>query len=660
MKSIRIETMYEYRFLSNLRLSGNGDTAAFVLHRCRPEGDGYDSDLWLHTASGVRRLTSSADVGGYCWTDPNTIVFSSRRDKPAYGTTSYYTISTDGGEAQPAFTIPMQVSGIDPLGGGRWIVCALYDHAAPDVTGLSDEEREKKLHERDEHPDCAVFDELPFWSNGGGIVNKRRNRLYLYDEADASLKALTPPLYQTDGWSITPDHTRIVVWGQEYSDIDINRQDIREYRLDMPEPVERVLLEGGAYELFHAEVFGDGWLVLATDTLHYGINENPVLYTLDENGKLSILCGEDLSYGSSIGSDCRRGGGKNFVVSDGVIYFTVTDRTCSRICRLTETGKVEFLTQADGSIDCFDVRAGRLAFIGMRGMNLQELYERKEEGETPLTAFNTSVTEKYRIAQPQPITFIARDGLEIDGWVLAPTDDASSGEKCPAILNIHGGPKTAFGTVFFHEMQVWAAMGYYVLFCNPRGGDGRGNAFADIRGHYGEDDYRDLMEFVDHVLEAYPQIDAARLGVTGGSYGGFMTNWIIGHTRRFAAAASQRSIANWSTMETLSDIGAIFPTDQVGASTWNGFERLWEQSPLKYADQVKTPTLFIHSHEDYRCPENEGMQMFAALKYFGVPARFCLFTGENHDLSRSGMPRRRVRRLEEICGWFDMYLKHRD
>ena len=206
-------------------------------------------------------------------------------------------------------------------------------------------------------------------------------------------------------------------------------------------------------------------------------------------------------------------------------------------------------------------------------------------------------------------------------------------------------------------MQVWAAKGYYVLFCNPRGGDGRGNAFADIRGHYGDGDYQDLMEFVDRVIEAYPQIDTARIGVTGGSYGGFMTNWIIGHTTRFAAAASQRSIANWATMQTVSDIGFEFPSDQTAASIWGNPSLLWEQSPLRYASSVRTPTLFIHSREDYRCPENEGLQMFAALKRFGVPARLCLFHGENHELSRSGMPRRRVRRLEEITGWFETYLK---
>ena len=165
------------------------------------------------------------------------------------------------------------------------------------------------------------------------------------------------------------------------------------------------------------------------------------------------------------------------------------------------------------------------------------------------------------------------------------------------------------------------------------------------------------MLFTDKVLESYPAIDEKRVGVTGGSYGGFMTNWIIGHTGRFAAAASQRSISNWLSFYETSDIGYFFAADQVDGTPWTAMEKLWDQSPLKYADKVTTPTLFIHSDEDYRCPLSEGMQMFTAIKDHGVDARMCIFKGENHELSRSGKPKHRIRRLAEITGWFDKYLK---
>ena len=155
----------------------------------------------------------------------------------------------------------------------------------------------------------------------------------------------------------------------------------------------------------------------------------------------------------------------------------------------------------------------------------------------------------------------------------------------------------------------------------------------------------------------YPDIDKDRIGVTGGSYGGFMTNWIIGHSSRFKAAASQRSISNWISFFGTSDIGYYFADDQTQGNPWNEVSKMWDQSPLKYADKVTTPTLFIHSDEDYRCWIPEGLQMFTALKYHGVESRFITFKGENHELSRSGKPRNRVKRLEEISKWFDKYLK---
>jgi dipeptidyl aminopeptidase/acylaminoacyl peptidase len=206
-------------------------------------------------------------------------------------------------------------------------------------------------------------------------------------------------------------------------------------------------------------------------------------------------------------------------------------------------------------------------------------------------------------------------------------------------------------------MQYWCGKGFAVLFCNPTGSDGRGETFADLRGHYGETDYRDIMSFVDTALAQNPWIDAEHVGVTGGSYGGFMTNWIVGHTQRFKAAATQRSITNWLGFNLTSDIGYTFGEDQTGGTPWNNFEGLWRQSPGKYLDQATTPLLVIHSEEDYRCYMADGIQIFYALKQKGVDARMVLFKGENHELSRSGKPKNRVRRLQEITEWMEKYLK---
>lgn len=199
--------------------------------------------------------------------------------------------------------------------------------------------------------------------------------------------------------------------------------------------------------------------------------------------------------------------------------------------------------------------------------------------------------------------------------------------------------------------------GYFVFFCNPRGAEGRGNEFGDIRKRFGDIDFIDFMEFTDAVLVAYPDIDPQKLGVEGGSYGGFMTNWIIGHTDRFAAACSQRSISNWTGMEGTTDIGYYFCKGQTGASYMEDHELQWKQSPLASADKCVTPTLFIHGEKDYRCAVQEAFQMFAALKIHGCPAKLCLFEGENHELSRSGRSKQRLQRLEEMRDWFAEYIQ---
>ena len=288
----------------------------------------------------------------------------------------------------------------------------------------------------------------------------------------------------------------------------------------------------------------------------------------------------------------------------------------------------------------------------MKKGSLQEIYRNGERQ----TSFNDRILEGKYVALPEKIDY-ENDGVDLDGWVLLPKDYDPS-KTYPAILDIHGGPKTVYGEVFYHEMQVWANKGWFVMFCNPRGGDGRGDEFADIRGKYGTVDYSDIIKFVDVVLEKYPQIDPKRIGETGGSYGGFMSNWILGHTDRFAAIATQRSISNWVSMWGTSDIGQGFVDDQTGAKLMDGeAEKIWLNSPLPYIiENAKTPTLIIHSDQDYRCPIEQGYQLLSVLKMRNVPSRMVIFHGETHELSRSGKPKGRVKRLTEITDWMEKYI----
>ncbi len=265
--------------------------------------------------------------------------------------------------------------------------------------------------------------------------------------------------------------------------------------------------------------------------------------------------------------------------------------------------------------------------------------------------FNSSAT----LGDSEHITF-ERDGFTVEGWVLKPTKWKAS-KKHPVVLNVHGGPATAWGHAYMHEFQVLASQGYAVAFCNIRGSTGYGDAqTAGIGGQYLTNDFDDLMAFFDECLQRYSWLDGNRAAIIGGSYGGVMTNWTISHTNRFKAAITDRSICNWVSFFGSSDIGYRFTPRELRGVVPQDFERLWEMSPLKHVQNVNTPCLVVHSEEDHRCPIEQAEQWFVALKTQGVKTRFVRIPGENHELSRSGRPDRRAFRLQEYLDWLETHL----
>jgi dipeptidyl aminopeptidase/acylaminoacyl peptidase len=230
------------------------------------------------------------------------------------------------------------------------------------------------------------------------------------------------------------------------------------------------------------------------------------------------------------------------------------------------------------------------------------------------------------------------------------------GVQYPAILEIHGGPHVAYGYTFMHEFHLLCAAGYAVIFTNPPGSQGYGQEFVIQTHHdWGGADYRGIMAAVDHVSQ-YDFIDTERLGVTGGSYGGYMTNWIIGHDQRFKAAVTQRSTSNRFSMFGTSDVGFMNGQFEFKENPWDNPEFYLERSPITYVNNINTPLLIIHSEEDYRCPIEQGEQLFTALKWLRREVVFVRFPNENHELSRSGQPRHRAERLEHIVNWFKKYI----
>jgi acylaminoacyl-peptidase len=334
------------------------------------------------------------------------------------------------------------------------------------------------------------------------------------------------------------------------------------------------------------------------------------------------------------------------------IFFQVSDAGKVLLYTVKPGSNPEvYVDPGDAVIDEFSVTpdASRAAVTLMSASEPKDLYLVQKGKLKRLTRHNEAFTRKYKLSRPEKFMFKASDGAQVDGWILKPPEGV---ELKGWVLYIHGGPKTMFGYSFMHEFHVLAAAGYAVVYTNPRGSDGYSEEFADIRCRYGERDYQDIMEAAEYAVEklGLPRDKAA---VMGGSYGGFMTNWIIGHTDFFRAAVTMRSISNWVSMYGTTDIGWYFVEDQICCTPWRSPERCWEKSPLKYADRVKTPTLIIHSDEDYRCWLDQALQLYTALKLHGVKVRLAIFPGENHDLSRSGKPKHRVKRLELILQWLN-------
>lgn len=665
MENLKLDDFTKYKFLSGIRLSPNGKNVGFILHRMDVEENKYLSNIYIYDEEkkSEYKLTSLDEERSFIWKDNNTILFPAVRGKKDKDRrekkeefTSYYEISLNGGEATKAFEIPLNVNSLEILDEGNLLLTANFDPNHPNLKELSGEEKEKAIKQMEEDKDYEVLDEIPFWSNGVGFTNKKRNRLYIYNLNDKKAIPVTDEFTDVGSIKLNKDKTKVIIVASSYTDKMQLKSDLHLYNIKENNLEKLTHHEGFSYS--YADFLHDKIIFAGKDMKSYGLNQNPHFYLMDLDGNNPIrISKDDFDYGlwNSVGSDCRFGGSRSMVVDGDYLYFVTTEGDSSYINKIDKEGNIEKLIQGKGSVDGFDILDGNINFIGLRGLKLQELYSLKEKEEIQLTKFNEWVMEEKKLSQPQHLSF-ENDGITIDGWVMKPVD-FEEGKTYPAILDIHGGPKTVYGEVFYHEMQYWANEGYVVFFCNPRGSDGRGNEFADIRGKYGTIDYDDIMKFTDLVLERCPFIDRDRVGVTGGSYGGFMTNWIIGHSNRFKAAASQRSISNWVSFFGTTDIGYYFADDQNAATPWSDIEKLWFHSPMKYADKVVTPTLFIHSEEDYRCWLPEGLQMFTALKYHGVDSRLCMFRGENHELSRSGKPKHRIRRLEEITNWFNKYLK---
>lgn len=370
----------------------------------------------------------------------------------------------------------------------------------------------------------------------------------------------------------------------------------------------------------------------------------------------------DRPAGNSVGGDAHHGAypaGPAWQ-ADGSLLAAYTSEAAGRVLRLRpDEVAAPLLSFDEGDVSAFAASpTGVVAYLRGSSSTLDELHVRSADGVTRrLTHLSESALAGLDVGGRIEHVRLDRDGFVVEGWLLSPAG-WREGESYPLVLEIHGGPHTAYGHTYLHEFQLLAARGYAVLFGNIRGSTGYGEAQTlATYGEYLAGDFDDLMALLDETLERFGWLDRERLGVIGGSYGGLMVNWITTRTERFRAAVTDRSICNWISFAGTSDIGYRFTPLEHGRRPPEDAEYLWDRSPLKYADRVRTPTLIVHSEEDHRCPIEQAEQWFVALREHGVEVRFVRFPGEGHELSRSGRPDRRVARLTELLGWFDRFLK---
>ncbi|MCI9568841.1 MAG: S9 family peptidase [Lachnospiraceae bacterium] len=660
------EDLYQFHFVSDVSLSPDGGLAAYVVTQADKEENGYKSSLWVVDLSTGRnrKLAERGGAKSPVWLDSGRILFVSGRDKMEHEDkpcTRYYEISVNGGEASLYLTVPVKADKIRPIGDKLWLLSAVAD------------ENESKTREINQHArtwdevavrgkDYDIYEELPFRFNGKGVINRKRPVLYLFSEADSSLKRITPKFLETVSYDVSPDHKYVAFCGPVFD--SIRRPESALYLYDVEAGTTRELVPADRHNTGHVCFMGNR-RIFYTGSTRERMGKNPRFYTYDlDTDCVTSLPFHDMEIGSSVGSDARYGSGRSLRYSQetGHLYLTRTSWGDSSLMSMDTDGNLTQVSREAGAVTGFDVctladGTCRIVLSAMRGQHLVELYllNPDDGSEKKLTSFNDNYLDTHTISAPESFRYMGKSGYEMEAYVIRPAD-YTPGKQYPAVFQIHGGPKGVSGSVFFHEFQCLASAGYFVFYGNPRGSDGRGEAYADITEVFGTDDFNDLMELFDEVLRHAPDIDETRVGACGGSYGGFMCNWMEGHTDRFAAIVSQRSISNYLTKCLYTDIGYYANWLQMGAYPWEDFDKIWSMSPLKEAVNGRTPLLLIQSDEDYRCWMDEAVQMFSAVKRQGVDTRMVLFHGENHELSRGGKPENRLSRLKELMGWFDKYL----
>lgn len=676
-RSITIEDLYKIKFLGRPRISPDGQRVAYVLTTIDEQMHKYRSSIWITSSAGdeARRFTAgNANAGSPAWSpDGRWLAFVSEREEEAApqdskeqkkrgkGKPQIWLIPTDGGEARQLTFMEHGASApVWSPNGKRLLFNALVgpaDEETPDGKPL---------------PKARVVDRLFYRLDGVGFVYQRRSHLFLLDIAGGEPQQLTDGDWDDGDAHWSPDGSQIVFTSDRSDDRwDQPGDDLYTLSIQDGTVGEPRCLTDGTLSCSSPSWSPDGKMLafLASPQRHAAGYTYVYTVPVDSDSTKASCISQEFEgscsdwTNSDIGDE-HLAPAPAWSADGSTLYVLASQRGATRIYALPASGSGPLpvvLTPGEVHVRDFsiDAAAGKIAMLFADATRPQEIFVCSTSGASELkriTSVNDELFNDLFIARPEVINYQGADGWPIEGWILKP-QDFDPGKKYPLVVEIHGGPNTQYGYGFFHEMQVLVAQGYVVFYSNPRGSIGYGYEFSHaVRGAWGAKDSLDIMAGVDELLKL-GYIDEQQLAVTGGSYGGFMTNWLVGHyPDRFKVAITDRCVSNMASMFGSSDIGWNMSIDNLGTGPWEILEEYMQMSPIKYVQNIRTPLLIIHSEQDLRCNIEQAEQLFAALKYMGREVMFVRFEGQSHGLSRGGHPKLRLERLHHIKNWFARYL----
>ncbi len=650
-RPITIDDLLALPVLSDPQMSPDGRRVVFTVTVADRGANAYRTHLWIVPVEGgePRQLTTpqARDTGPRWSPDGTRIAFISDRG----GEKQVWVIRVDGGEAHALTAGKNSPSDLAWAPDGQWLAFV----GKPDAPS------------RDES-DVRVISRLRYKQDGEGFWDGRWKQVFVVPASGGEIRQVTQGEHDhlSPAWS--PDGTHLAYTANPDPQADLtNVADLWTVPVGGAASPRRLTRGIGPVQAPAWSPDGTRIAYVGHDNACWGATSWRVWVAETDGGEPVCLTREtDRSVGHHLITDMRAhppAGGLTWSPDGRRLFFMIADGGNTQIASVRLSGgQVRMETRGDHElIGCsLDRGARTVACIESDPLTPGDVAV-AEVGTAPapvrrLTDLAGPFLRSLVLSQPERFQCESGDGLAVEGWVMRPSSPAT-GARCPAIVKIHGGPHAAYGNAFFHEFQLLAAQGYGVIYMNPRGSQGYGQAFtAATRHDWGGKDYEDLMRGLDAVLSACPWMDPDRLAVSGGSYGGFMTNWVVGHTRRFRAAVTDRSISNAYSQWGTSDLAYMKGFWEYPGEPWESPEFYLQRSPITYVRQMQTPLLIIHSENDLRCPMEQAEQLFVALKKQGTPTLLVRFPNESHDLSRSGQPKHRVERLRHILAWFQTYL----